>query len=492
VADRRYTGFLRERYARLLGHLGDALVLVAAVILAPAACLPWFPGEGRMAAVLAGTGLGTAAVGFALRRLRGANGSGALNFAEGAMLVTLSWLAAIAAGAVPFLSLDGVGLAGAVFESTSGWTTTGLSVLAVEEAPRLILLYRSMLQFAGGAGFAVVFLGLGGPTGTGLGEAEGRGDLLVAHVRRSARLVVVLYAAYGVVGTAALRVAGMGWFDAFNHALPAVSTGGFSTRSASIGHFDSAAIEGVTVALMLLGTTNFVTAWTLLRGRAAAFARNGEIRLIALLLPLSAAVLLAGTTASLYPTLGKAARVAVFETVSALSTTGFSTVGYGDWNSLGWAVLVLLMIVGGGTGSTAGGLKQYRVYALWRGLVVEVRRLVDPGAVAEPAVWVGDRRRFLTDADLRRLGVYAFLYLGTLGMGTAALAARGHSLRDAAFEFASALGTVGLTSGISCPTTEAPTLWILTGGMFLGRLEFLVVLLAAAKAWRHMRAVLDR
>ena len=105
------------------------------------------------------------------------------------------------------------------------------------------------------------------------------------------------------------------------------------------------------LALMLLGTTNFLTAWTLFRGRLSLVARNGEVRLMALVLPAAAAALFFGVTVGLYAGLGKAARVAVFEAATALSTTGYSTVGYGDWNALGWSVLVLLMLVGGGTGS---------------------------------------------------------------------------------------------------------------------------------------------
>jgi trk system potassium uptake protein TrkH len=492
-ASDRYARFLAGRYRVILGGLGDACLVIALVLVSPLVLLPAFPEERGAAWGLLLAGAATALAGVGLRSLRPKEGTWTLNFQEGAVLVVLAWLTAIAAGALPFFAVEGMTPTRALFESASGWTTTGLSVVDVTTAPRLLLAYRSVLQFAGGAGFAVVVLSsLGGPTGTGLGTAEGRADLLVPNMRRSARLVLVLYAAYAATGVLGFRAAGMDWFDAVNHAFAAVSTGGFSTRPESLGAWDSAAVEGVAIALMLLGTTNFLTAWTLLRGGFAPFARNGEIRFTALVLPLASAVLFAGVTAGLYSGLGKAARVAVFEAASALSTTGFSTVGYGEWNSLGWAVMILLMVAGGGTGSTAGGLKQYRVVALWRGIVAEVRRMFLPAAVSEPSVWVGDRRRFLRDSDLRSLGVYAFLYVATLGLGTAALAACGFSLRDSLFEFASALGTVGHSSGATTPATPAAALWILGAGMFLGRLEFLVVFLFAVKAAQHLRALLGK
>ncbi len=487
--DRRYAAFLGRRYRAIFGYLGSVLLLVAAVVAAPAALLPLYPGEGDAALPMVLTGVFCAALGAWLRlRLSPARGED-LNVHEGAVLVVLSWIAAIAAGSLPLMAC-GLDPVEALFESTSGWTTTGLSVVDVEAAPRLLLLYRSTLQLAGGAGFAVVMLSSGGgPAGAGLGTAEGRADLLVPQVRRSARLVIGIYSLYAAGGTAAFRAAGMGWFDAVNHSFAAVSTGGFSTRVDSLGAWDSPAVEAVAVALMLLGSLNFATAWVLLRGRFRDAARDGEVRVMALLIPLSAVTLAAGVAAGLYATMGKAIRVSLFESVTALTTTGFSTVSYGPWNGLGWTVMILLMIVGGGTGSTAGGLKQIRVHALWRGLLWEVRRMaLPPEAVTTPHQWSGGRRRVLNDGVLRSIGVYAFLYLGLLAAGTAALAALGCSSRDALFEFASSLGTVGLSSGVTAPGTGHGILLVETAGMFLGRLEVLVVVLFLLKLGRHARA----
>lgn len=485
--DRRYRAFLLGRYRLILGHLGTVATWISLVLLAPVPFVFVYPAESDVAAWMACTGLATAVLGMALERAFPARGGAGLGYQEGAVLVLLSWVFAVVVGAIPFLTLPGMDATRAIFESTSGWTTTGLSVVDVENAPRLILLHRSFLQFAGGAGFAILVLAsAAGPAGLGVFNAEGRGDTLLPHVRRSARLVMGLYGAYAAVGTVSLRVAGMSLFDAMNHSMAAVSTGGFSTRAASLGYWDSPIVEAVMLPLMLLGSVNFVVGWSLVRGRVTEVARDGEVRLAMVLLPTAILVLFVGVTSSLYPTLDKAARVAIFEAVSALTTTGFSTVPYDSWNPLGWAVLVTLMIVGGGTGSTAGGLKLHRVNALWAGLRAEFRRLIlPPEAVVAARVTCAGRSRLITDDEFRRLGLHLFVYAGCLAAGTVGLSAEGLSLRDAVFEFASSLGTVGLSCGATSMAMPVGAILIETAGMFLGRLEFFVVVVALIKMGRH-------
>jgi trk system potassium uptake protein TrkH len=492
MSDIRYARFLRGRYRILLGYLGLIEVLVGGLILAPCLLLPVFPEELPLAWGLLAPGLGLVALGGVLWRVCLPRGGESLSLQEGAVVVVLAWISAVLVGALPLMAIGGLNFTQAIFESTSGWTTTGLSVVDVSVAPRLVLLYRSLMQLAGGAGLAVIMLSaLAGPAGTGLSAAEGRADQLVPNVRRSAKLVVTIYSGYVIFGGVALNLAGMGWFDALNHAFAAISTGGFSTRPASIGYWNSPLFEGVSVVLMLLGTMNFVTGYALLHGKFRAVGKNGEIRLQALSIPALVLVVFFGVTAGLYPTLGKQLRVAIFEVVTALSTTGFSTVGYSDWNGLGWLVLIVLMIIGGGTGSTAGGLKQYRVYALYRGLLWECKRMLLPrGTVTMPDVWVGETRRFLGDLELRQLATFVVLYLGTLVLGAGVLAAYGYSLQESLFEFASVLGTVGLSVGVTSAAAPAGLLWAETLGMILGRLEFFVVFIGLTRCFSNTATML--
>jgi len=331
-----------------------------------------------------------------------------------------------------------------------------------------------------------------GPIGVGLPSAEGRSDQLVPQVRQSARLVLLIYAAYAGAGVAAYLLAGMGFFDAVNHSFTAVSTGGFSTRAESVGHWDSGVVEAVTLPLMLLGHLSFVTAWLLWRGEVRSFVRNGEVRVAAVLVPLSVAALFIFTSKQLYPHLGKSFRVAVFETVTALTTTGFSTVGYKDWNSFGVLVLILLMLIGGGTCSTAGGIKQFRIYVLWRLFIWELRRPSLPKTVVmERPIWEGDRRVFVDDNRVRQIGVFVFIYLSTFFTGAMILCACGYSLRDSLFEFASAIGTVGLSVGVTSASMPTPALCAEMVAMFLGRLELMVVITSILKITGDARRMIS-
>lgn len=479
----RQSQFLRQRYRAILSYTGLVGMIGALLILSPLLLLAAYPAELKLA-------WGFFAPAFVLALLSGLlwglfrpQTPAALTLQEGSVIVVLAWLLAIVFGAAPFMLVGGLNFTQAMFEATSGWTTTGLSVVDVEQASPLTLFYRSVLQLAGGAGLAIIMLSaLVGPIGPSLSAAEGRGEQLLPHVQRSAKLVLTIYSGYAVVGWLALILAGMGWFDALNHAFAALSTGGFSTHAESIGYWDSPLIEAVVIVLMLLGTMNFLTAYTLLQGKFKAALRNGELRLSALMIVLCGAILFMGVTSSLYPSLQKMVRVAIFETVTALSTTGFSTVGYGDWSNLGWLVLILLMLIGGGTGSTAGAIKQYRVYALYRGLLWEVRRMLMPHhALTEPDIWQGERRLFLSDSHLRQIGLFVFIYMAAFWIGSGVMTAYGYSLPESLFEFASTLGTVGLSVGVTTANAPAGMLWAQIVGMALGRLEFFTLIVGLIK-----------
>jgi trk system potassium uptake protein TrkH len=473
----RYAEHLRQRYRAILGYTGLLCFIAGLLILAPLMLLVTYPSEAPLAWGFLLPGLLLALAGLLLwRRLTPRDGA-SLDTREGTVIVVLAWLTVILVGAIPFMVASGLNATEALFESASAWATAGLSVLDVGRSSPLVLLYRSVLQLAGGAGLAIIMLSaLAGPVGPGLSIAEGRSEQLLPHVRRSASLVLAMYAAYVLFGI--LAAAGMSWFDAVNHAFAAVSTGGFSTRPESIAYWQNPAIEGVIILLMLLGTTNFLTAYNLLRGRFRAVARNSELRQAGLLLLLGVLILLAGVTGPLYPGFGGSLRTALFNAVSALSTTGFSTVDYAQWNSLGRLVLILLMVVGGATGSTAGGIKQYRIHVLYRGLVWEFRRrLLPSSAVTEPHVWRGEDREFVDDAQLRRVAVFVFLYVLLLLAGSIILTAYGYSFQDSVFEFSSALSTVGISVGVFVAGAPAGVLWTGTVAMFLGRLEFFAIIL---------------
>ena len=478
---------LKLQYRAIMAYWGLTLTLIGATMLFPLLVLAAWPAEARLAVhfiIPAAAAIG----GGTWLYFRWRPKEAVLTLQDGGLIVVLSWAAACLAGAWPLMALENLSFTQAMFESVSGWTTTGLSVVDVTTAQHLTLLWRSTMQVVGGAGFAIIMVAaLTGHAGAGLPSAEGRSEQLVPHVRESAKLVLLIYVSYLTVGMVAYWLAGMSFFDAVNHAFAAVSTGGFSTKAESIGYWDSVAVEAVSLPLMLLGNLNFLTAYMLWRGRVRAAGRDSEVRMLALLVPMVAMLLLLLVTRQLYPTMSKSVRVAIFETVSCLTTTGFSTVSYSNWNSFGIFVLIVFMIMGGGTGSTAGGMKQYRVFLLAKSIYWEVRRsLLPSSAVVENYAWHSGQQDYVSDARLRQTGSFVFLYFLTFAAGAAILTAHGTPLPEALFEFASAQGTVGLSIGVTTPDAPTLVLWTQIAGMFLGRLEFIVVFSSVLKLGRDL------
>jgi trk system potassium uptake protein TrkH len=491
----------------MLSSVGVILLMAGALMVTPLLVLIVHPDQAAQAPAFLLPAAGCALLGAGLWRLFRPTVDVSLSIQEGGIIVLLSWMAVIGFSAWPFVMLSELTFSRALFEAMSGWTTTGLSVVDVTRAGPMILLWRSVMQWAGGAGLAIIMMSaIVGPTGVGLSSAEGRSEQLVPEVRRSARLVMTIYTVYVLAGTLAYWWAGMSAFDALNHAFAAVSTGGFSTHPESIGHWDSPAIEAVSLPLMLLGNLSFVTAWFLWRGKFGIVAKNGEIRLMVIVIPLATAALFLLTIQGVYlqlgsqlgsqlglqlgPESGKALRVAVFETVAALTTTGFSTVTYTHWNAFGLFLLILLMLIGGGTCSTAGGIKQFRIYLFCKLLIWEIKRSLLPRtAVIDCSIQEGSHRVAVDDARVRQVAVFVFLYLVTYLLGVLVLCACGYDLSDALFEFASALGTVGLSVGVTSAGMPDVALWAEIFAMFLGRLEFTVLIVSLLKLARDSRSM---
>lgn len=409
-----------------------------------------------------------------------------LTLKEGAIIVVFSWIIVTFFFSLPFIMGLGMNFTNSIFEAVSGITTTGLSVVDVTETPKIYLLWRSIMQFLGGAGLAVIALSSILPMqGMGLYEAEGRTDQLLPHVRKTTSMIVQIYIGYIIAGIILYVLTGMTFFDAVNHSIAAVSTGGFSTVSESIGYWNSLPLELATIVLMIFGTINFATSYTLLKGKYKRFFANGEIKLLFFLIgiftPLVAFVSLNG----LYNSLGESFRQSLFQVVSALSTTGFSTIDFNNWPYFANFVILIFMLIGGGTGSTAGGIKQFRVFLIFKSIYWKIRQRFRPqNEIAENYVWRGDEKWYIKDGNIRDAANYIILYLFTYIIGVLIFLAHNYSLQDSLFEFASALGTVGLSVGVTAADAPKMILWTETIGMFLGRLEIIVIFYAIIKIVR--------
>lgn len=481
-----------ERYGYIRLYLGLLFIIMAPVMVVPVFVA--FFGSATLweIAVFLFSGAILLVCGLLLRIGHKANELKALDFNESSIVVFLTWLMMTLVGAVPYMLISGMSFSHAVFDSVSGWTTTGLSLLNIPEASLMILFYRGWCQFIGGAGFAIIMLA----SLTGVGaqhtySAEGKGTLIKPNVLASARIVVTLYLGYFVFGTIAYLLCGLSTFDVIVYCFCAISTGGFGNQVQNVGYFDSASVEFVSIVLMILGNLSFLTGYFIVKGKLRSIIRNGEVKVLFVSLAIAIPIVFLSVTSQIFASSSKALRVAAFETVSAITTTGFYTVDYNNpaWFDIGVFILTILQIIGGGTCSTAGGLKQYRIYMIYKSILWHIKtRLLPSKAITRNYIWEGDQKGYVTDGKTSDIAAFVYIYMALYGLGVAVIlmsidptTGLHYSLRAAMFEFASALGTVGLSIGVSTVHAPLQIIWAETLGMFLGRLEIFVVIIAMTK-----------
>ncbi|MEE9606846.1 MAG: TrkH family potassium uptake protein [Myxococcota bacterium] len=365
---------------------------------------------------------------------------------DGFVLVVGAWLLASAFGALPYLTTGFLSPSNALFEAVAGFTTTASSAMrSLEDAPRALLLWRAMTQWIGGLGIVLVavflfpLFGIGGMqifTSELGGTAAEAGGL---RFTGSARRLAALYAGLSAAAFAALLAAGMGAFDALCHAFTGVATGGFSTRQDSVGAFGSAAVEWVVIVIMLLGATSFVVYYRLLARDGRDVMRDPELRCF-VGIALSASVAMVWLLGLEEPGRG---RSAVFQTVSLLTGTGYRTADFSTWGTLPQLLLLLLVIFGGMTRSTSGGIKSLRLVLGFRALATALTRLLHPHAIRR----VKYAGRPVADEVLA--GVWTFLtaYFLVVAAGAALVAAAGYDLMTAISAAFSAASNAGPTLG---------------------------------------------
>ncbi|MPM97456.1 hypothetical protein SDC9_144629 [bioreactor metagenome] len=233
---------------------------------------------------------------------------------------------------------------------------------------------------------------------------------------------------------------------------------------------------------MLLGTTNFAAHLLLIKGKFKKFFQLGEIKFMFSILGICVPLVGFLSLNHLYGSVYIGLRRSLFELVSALTTTGFSTVTYNDWNDFAIFIMTILMIIGGGAGSTAGGMKLYRVYILCRNCIWNIKRqFSSPRLVNEDYVYKPEGKVYIKDSDIKDISNYAFMYIVIYVIGVSIMLLNNYSLKDSLFEFASSLGTVGLLVGITSPMASPIILWTEIVGMLFGRLEIWVIIIAVIK-----------
>jgi len=412
-------------------------------------------------------------------------------------IVGIGWLLIALIGCLPFIISGTIpNFFGAYFESMSGFTTTGATVLEIPGSapagadyldiyPHSIMLWRSLTQWLGGMGMVVLSVAIlsrfiGG--GSNLLKAEMPGPTsarLKPKVRHTASLLWIIYLGFTAAEILLLWLVGMNMFDAINHTFTTIATGGFSTHAASISYYKSFAIEIVLVLFMIIAGTNFVLHYHLILGKSdkKAIIRNSEFRayitfiLIAVAL-ISSILIFQTKTAAL-----QAPRMALFQTVSIMTTTGYATADFGLWPDSTQFILIILMMVGGCAGSTGGGMKVIRILVVLKMARREIVQMVR----ARRVIPIKMGNILVDPKTLQTIGMYFILYIFIFGIASLLMTLLGYDMISGASAVAATLGNVGPALGDFGPSFTYRSMpfigkALLSICMWLGRLEIFAAL----------------
>jgi len=418
-----------------------------------------------------------------------------LTIRQGFVITVASWLITAVVGALPLLLADrSLDVADAIFESVSGLTTTGATVITgLDQAPAGLLLWRAQLHWLGGIGIIVMtiaimpMLQIGGMQLFRIEKSEEHGERVIPRAAKLAGALVLAYCALTVANALAFWLAGMSPFDAICHAMSAISTGGFANYDASLAHFDSLPIEVIAMVFMTLGALPFVLYLRAVQGQVISALRDTQMLwFFAMLIGLIALITLwqvfEGGQA-----VGAAIRESSFAVISLLTTTGFVTENHAAWGSFPVTMLILVMLIGSCTGSTAGGVKVFRLQVLYAAARLQILRLFQPHGVFP----LHYNHKPLPEAVLTSVMGFFFFYVFIYVVSAVGLSAFGLDPITSLSGAAAALANVGPGMGdiIGPLGTYAPlpdgAKWLLSATMLLGRLELFPILVLFAPAfWR--------
>lgn len=418
-----------------------------------------------------------------------------LGLRQAFVLTTLSWLSIAAFGALPFaFSALGMSAADSFFESMSGVTTTGSTVIVgLDTAPPGILLWRALLQWLGGVGIIVMALAMLPMLSVGgmqlfQTEAFDAPDKVLPRAAQLAGGIGGVYVTLTFAWAMALWLAGMSGFDAVTHAMTTIATGGYSTRDASVGYYASAAIDWIIIAGMIIGSLPFVHYLRMARGESFRLWRDSQVQWFLAIVLGSVGVVSAWVWLRIGLDPVDSLRYAAFNVISVMTGTGYSTTDFGAWGGFAATILLILMFVGGCAGSTTCGIKIFRFQVLYATAQVQLARLLRPHGVFIPYY----NRKPIPETVSEAVMGFFFLYMLCFGVLAIALAGLGLDFETALSGAATAISNVGPglgpvigPSGTFDPLPDTAK-WLLSFGMLLGRLElFTVLVLLTPGFWRR-------
>ena len=410
-----------------------------------------------------------------------------LRLRDGFLVVTCSWLAVVLVGALPFLLLEtpDLSIVDAVFESMSGFTTTGATIITnVDALPRAVLYYRMQMQWLGGMGIivlAVAILPMLRIGGMQLFRAETPGPMkdakLTPRITETAKALWLIYLSITVVCAAAYEMGGMNLFDAIGHAFATVATGGFSTHNESLAYWNSPTLEAISMFFMFIAGINFSLhffAWH--RASMQTYFHDSELKAYAaFLLVFSILATFALYLTNTFDSFSASFRHGAFHVVSVMTTTGFTTDPFYTWPSFVPLLLIFVAFIGGCAGSTAGGMKVIRVVLLNHQALREIRQLIHPRAII-PVKYEG---RSASPTVMNAVWGFFFLFIASFAIMTMLLTATGLDMVTSYSAVVACIANMGPAlgdAGLHYAALNDPAKIILSFAMLLGRLEIYTLL----------------
>lgn len=468
-------------YKVILGYSGFCMILVGVAVLATLLTLFAYPEESIYAWNFIIPGFLSIIIGTLLFKPIYKKKKIELDKNHDTLIVLLAWIFAIIICMLPYYMSGKHSITHSIFEATSGLTTTGLTVMQVDELPKIYLMFRSVTLYLGGVGLILIMTSLfSSAFGMRLYNAEGHPNKLIPNVIKSSRMIVCIYTGYILVGAVLYIIFGMTPFDAINHSIAAVANGGFSTHSENIGYYNSIPIEIITMVLMILGGTNFWLNLMLITGKFKRLLKHCETKTALVLwiifVPILSCILLGGVC----ETFGEGFRVALFQLISAMATAGFQTVKtFEIWPSAALFLMATFMIIGFQSGSTAGGIKQYRLAIAAKSMYYDIKsRLMNKREVSARKINIYGENTEITKERSFEAHNFIMIYLGIILSITFIYTLCGYSLEKSLFESASILGCVGLSAGITGIAASNFINWVAILGMLIGRLDIYPVVLS--------------
>ncbi|HBN84118.1 MAG TPA: potassium transporter KefA [Clostridiales bacterium] len=418
-----------------------------------------------------------------------------LHAREGMVIVTVGWIMVSFFGSLPFVFSGSIpSVTNAFFESVSGFTTTGATILNdVEAMPKGNLFWRAFTNWIGGMGILVFTLALlpaMGISGLQIYKAETTGpvtDKIMPKMRDTARMLYITYGVFSLLPLVLLLLGGMSFYDACVHTFGTVGTGGFSSRQASVGAYDSTYIHMVIGVFMMFSGVNFSLYYALYKNKWRDVIKDQELRLYLFIVLGSTLLVAADLFLRNTSGLGLSLRDAYFQVSSIITTTGYTTVDYDQWSTFSKLILLALMFIGGCAGSTAGGIKNIRILVLLKLVKREISKIFHPRAVIP--VKVGDKT--VPEDTLLGITAFTFLYVLVFLAGTLIVSTQGVSFLTAVSSVASAIGNIGPGMDAVGPSFSYSVYndfnkWVLSLLMLLGRLElFTMIGVIVPGKWRN-------